>query len=73
MTRIRTGTTNAIIFGFSGAQCLLCLRQQAQGLPEKNVALMIRKEQPIMSNDDLMVIFVLTGQLTFLYCDGVLC
>ena len=58
-----------IIFVFSGAHCLHCVIWKAQDLPDKNVTLLIRKEQQIMSNDDLMVIFVLTGQATFLYCD----
>lgn len=58
---LEQGRKNGIIFGFSTVS--YCLKQQAQGLPEKNVALMIRKEQLITtSNDDLMVIFVLTGR-----------
>lgn len=73
MTRIRTGTANAIIFGFSGAQYLHCVRQKAQGLPEKNVALLIRKEQLITCLDDFMAKLVLTGKLTFLYCDEMWC
>lgn len=68
MTRISTGTANVIIFGFMGAQCLHCIRQKAHGLPDKNVALLIRKEQRIMRNDDLMDMFVLIVQPTFLYC-----
>lgn len=68
---LEQGQKNATIFGFSTVS--YCLKHQAQGLPEKNVALMIRKEQLIMSNDDLMAMFVLTGQLTFLYWGWVLC
>lgn len=51
MTRSGTRTTNVIIFGVRRCtQCLLCAKPTDQGLPEKNVALLIRKEQRIMSN-----------------------
>lgn len=33
-------------------------RQKAQGLPEKNVTLSIRKEQATMSNDHVIMAFV---------------
>lgn len=42
MTRIRTATANAIIFGSGGAQWLQCMRQKAQGLTVRNVTLLIR-------------------------------
>lgn len=73
MTRVRAGTANTIIFGFSDAQYLHGVTQKAHGLPEKNVALLIRKEQLISCLDDFMAILALTGKLTFLYCDELSC
>lgn len=47
---LRSGDKRLNIWGFRDAQCLHCAKPKDRGLPERNVALLIRKAQQIASN-----------------------